>query len=371
MNEGEGITPRSFLITLAVAIAVMLGLFLVDTFLARMERTESQLQAVRLFEEGTRLSSLGQYREAADRLRAALANARDNREYQLALAQTLLEAGAMPEAERNLLALLQNAANNGPANLAMARLLTREGKANDAVSYYHRAIYGQWKGDTSKSLVQARFELTDLLATQNAQKELLAELLVLQDEVSKDPLTAKRIARLYLVAGSPVRAAPLFREILRANPEDGDARAGLGEADFAAGNYRSAQAHFLAALHASSDSTAIKQRLELCTEVLALDPQQRGLSTRARYLRSVKLIELALERLNQCVPASNSQAGSELVEESHRLLDHRAGFVSSEAVDKNLDLAERLWQTRRRQCPEASRQNEEPLELVMARVFQR
>ena len=76
----------------------------------------------------------------------------------------------------------------------------------------------------------------------------MAELLPLQYEAPDNLQTRKRIARLYLLAGSPSRALDLFKEILRQQPQDFDAYAGLGEAEFARGNYRTARTNFMVAL---------------------------------------------------------------------------------------------------------------------------
>ena len=92
----------------------------------------------------------------------------------------------------------------------MARINAREGNAVDAASYYHRAIYGRWPVNAAGHRTQVRLELIELLARQNAKQELLAELLAVEDQVS-DTDTQKRLAHLFLAAGSPARSAALFR----------------------------------------------------------------------------------------------------------------------------------------------------------------
>ena len=52
------------------------------------------------------------------------------------------------------------------------------------------------------------------------------------------------MGRLFLLAGSPARAADVFRGILHDSPANAEAHAGLGEAEFARDNYRAAQRRF-------------------------------------------------------------------------------------------------------------------------------
>ena len=59
--------------------------------------------------------------------------------------------------------------------------------------------------------LRVRFELIDLLAQRNSKEELLAELLPIQDEAPRDLKTRTQMGRLFLLAGSPARAADIFR----------------------------------------------------------------------------------------------------------------------------------------------------------------
>ena len=234
----------SFVSTFAAVLLAIVGLFLADTFLEKIERSESHVEAVRFYANGQRLMEQGKSAEAVDQFRSAISVERNNEDYQLALGQALLAAGRLADAETTLNDLLQRNPFGGPANLVLARVLIKEDKIDEGISYYHRAIYGQWKEDAHANQVKARFELTDLLSHQNSQEALLAELLPLQGDAPDDIATKKKLGRLFIAAGSPARATEIFRDILRAQPQDPDAYAGLGEADFARGNYRTAQTEF-------------------------------------------------------------------------------------------------------------------------------
>ena len=361
----------SLLGTFALVFLAIAALAAIDTLLAKVEKTEGQAEARRLLSEGQRLVQQERDAEAIDKFRSALSVSRGNQEAQLGLARTLLAVGRLTDAETLLQEMLQRSATDGAANLAMARVMVKEGRSAEATSYYHQAIYGRWKQNAQASRVKARFELIDTLVRQNADREVLAELLPLQDEAPDDIQTRKRIARLYLSAGSPSRALEFFREILRQQPQDFDAYAGLGEAEFARGNYRTARTDFRVALRLNPTDEEIRKRLGVCETVLALDPTQRGLSTAERYRRSIKLVELALEGMNRCVGTPPPAAVSDLAEKAKQALMRRVSSArQDEVTETNLELAEQMWQARARECRQSPSESEEPLVLVIAKLAQ-
>jgi thioredoxin-like negative regulator of GroEL len=363
-SSGPG---TSFLGTFALVFLAIGALFAIDTFLAKVEQSEMAAQAARLFQEGQLLAQEGRSAESIARLRAALAISRDNPAYQLALADALLAANKLADDEALLANMLQNDATDGGANLLMARALARQGKPEAAEFYYHMAIYGQWPKDASAaSRVQARFELIDLLVRQDNKKALLAELLPLQDEAPADLETRRRMAHLFLLAGSPGRAADIFRQILRQDHGDADAYAGLGEAEIALGNYRIAETNLQVAAHLRPGDEDIRKRLDLSSQVLALDPMLRGLGAAERYRRTRKLVELALNDANQCAGVSGTLGN--LADQAGQALQSRVkASQQDDAIEANLDLAEKLWQARQKNCAQATQPAEEPLRLVLAR----
>lgn len=207
------------------------------------ERGEARRRVV----EGRDLLRQGRDGEAVERFKDAVAIERDNRDYRLSLAEAFLAGSRFGEAESTLGDLLQQDSTDGATNLAMARVLVGKGKVADGISFYHRAIYGQWRSQPVENRVKARFELIDLLARQNAKEELLAELLPLQDAAANDLETRKKLGRLFILAGSSGQAVAIFRDVLHRDAQDADAYAGLGEAEFSNENCRSAQIDFLMA----------------------------------------------------------------------------------------------------------------------------
>ena len=122
----------------------MAGLFVFDTFLAKLERTESQSEALRLYRNGQSLMERGCPDDAIEHFRGALSFERDNADYQLALARALLATGKPDDAEAVARGVLERDSSSGIANLTMARIQVKEGRLADGSSNYHRAVYGRW-----------------------------------------------------------------------------------------------------------------------------------------------------------------------------------------------------------------------------------
>jgi Tfp pilus assembly protein PilF len=352
--------------TLAGVILAIAVLFVIDGFLAKSERAESHVEAERLYQDGQRLMQSGKSVLAAEQFRSAVAIDRANEDYQFALGQALLAAGQPSEAETVLNALLQENPFAGPANLELARVMVHANKNADAISYYHRAIYGQWREDAGANPLRVRFELAGFLSHQNSKEALLAELLPLQDEAPDDVTTQERLGTWFLAAGSPPRAADVFRKILRADPRSSGAHAGLGDAEFASGNYRSARDEFQAALRTGPGNASIRARWELCTRILELDPTMRGLGRDERLRRSRTLLELALDDLKQCLGEPKVEPAQGVMKSVERQLRGR-----SAAYDDNLDLADQLWQVRQTNCKRTISPSEEPLAIVLSKLNQK
>jgi tetratricopeptide (TPR) repeat protein len=378
MTEPEAVSRQApasaavFLATFAFILLAMAGLFAVDLFLAGLERRELRSEARHLYEEGMSLARGGRQLQAVDRFQSAVAAERSNPVYQRALADAMLTAGKPAEARAIAAAQLQREPTDAAASLLVARSLVREGNLAEAVPYYHRAIYGFWDQDPAANRVRSRFELVDLLARIGAQRELLAELLPLQGQAPTDYATRRRIAHLFLDAGAPSRAIEIFRALLREHGRDADTYAGLGEAELARANYRSARANFAAAAQLSPDDSTIARRLALAQRVIGLDPTQRGIGSEERYHRSIELLGLTVQAADRCLAADTSGANRGIVDSARAAMaaPRRRSTTRHEAVELNLNLAERLWELRRSECPALPTAAEEPVALVLERVKQ-
>jgi tetratricopeptide (TPR) repeat protein len=253
----------------------------------------------------------------------------------------------------------------------MAQIQVKQGNVAKAMSFYHRAIYGQWHDDPAQHQMTVRMELVDLLARQNMPKELLAELLPLQDQIGDDVAAQMRLAQLYLLANSPPRAADLFREVLRESKDNADAYAGLAGAEFARADYPVALRNFQAALRLRPDDDALRKKRDLSNEVLALDPTRRGLNSQERYRRSLEVLSLAVQSLADCAGTAPKKEISDVLDQADKALKRRVRLAEqSDDIDSNLDLAQTMWGMRKQQCARAPAEAEQPLALVLAKTGQ-
>lgn len=366
----------SLLRTLVFVAAAIVMLSFLDIYLARRERSESLTEAKRSYDAGQSFMKQGKNDRAVDEFRAALVVDRENPEYQLALSLALVSGGRFSDAEAELNDLLAHDGTAGAPNLAMARVLVKEGRVEEALSFYHRAIYGHWKQNALARRVDVRFELIDLLVSRNEKEGLLAELLPLQEEAPDDPATKMKLASLFISAGSPARGADLFHAVLRINPKDADAYAGLGDAEFARTNYRSALQYYETALRLRAANDHARRRVEICNQILALDPTQRALRIEEQYKRSVKLLELVIHDVRQCL--GDRATGSGLSPALRETLDHAGEALKQRvpaarqhaAVEANLDLLDKLWQARKAECNGSAEPIDESLSLVLNRLAQ-
>ncbi len=339
----------------------------IDSVLANTERKETALAAARFDREGGELVQKGKFAEAAAAYRSATANARDNRQYPLKLAEALLKGGQLNDAGATLSELLTSEPMAGAPNLAMARVLAKEGRTDEAAFYYHRAIYGQWKDNAENRQLQARFELADFLAEHNSKAQLLAELLPLQEQAPDIDAVQKKLAGLYIVAGSPARAAAIFHELARIHPRDADAQNGIGDAELARSNYAASAAGYATALRLRPDDQHSVEGVALTTALLALDPTRRGLGDAERFARSLRVLQQTMETTAHCaasVPAELLTAAQAALQDKSR------GIPPAEKVEENLELARKLWRFVKVNCAASITNADKPLQFLLERAEQ-
>ena len=357
-----------------IVIAVIGALAGLDTFLENAEQAELAGQARGAYIQGSRLLQEGKADEAVETLRRAHALERKNLVYELQLIAALTAAGKTSEAEPLMNEVLDAERNDGAANLVAARLRLKEGKTVDAEAYYHRAIYGQWPQDAAAHRIAARLELIDLLVAKNQKEDLLAELLPLEEEARGDPPVQMRVAHLFLIAGSPARAAEVYRDLLRKQPKNVEAYRGLGEAELEQGDYHAAHAAFKAAAAERPDNSVSRSKLQLASTLEGLDPTPRSLSSAEKYQRSLRILEWAQEDLEKCIQTQAAGPSSEqqgLLERAESAMDNqRPTLASNELSEATLSLAQKIWQARLSTCGPATTPDEEPLRLIMSKLAQ-
>jgi tetratricopeptide (TPR) repeat protein len=356
-----------FVATLAAVLGAIVALLLVDSALARVDTRARQAYATREFATGQQLLANKQTAEGIEHLRTAATLDASNAAYTTALAEANLAAEKPRLAEQILTPLLASSAKDGAANLAMARALAKEGRTEEAKSYYRTAIIGVWPPGSDRMRTTARFELIDYLAQTNAKQELLAELLPLQDDSSNDVVARKQIAERFISAGSPERAVTIFRNILQKNSRDASAYVGLADAALALGNFTSARTNLLAAQRLDSTDEVIAARLKQVDSVITLDPTQRGLSLDQQYRRSRNLIQMTLTSVRACLGAEAPQVAAALDSAGQSLIA-RPQEGQGQSIEQTLALAQQLWGLRRTRC--APQREPTPLSLVQDKIAQ-
>lgn len=358
---------------MAVVFLVLFFLFVVTSLLSNAYHDYRQNLSVEHYRSGQSAAQQESYGEAIEHYRVALAQERGNQHYRLALALALMETGRVNEAESHFGELLQRDPTHGLANLMMARISTVRGRMGEAQRFYRRAIYGLWSGEPVQNRLKARFELVGLLAREGARKQMLAELLMIQDEAGDDPDLQKRIARLFFQAEDPDNAAGIYRELLQTHRRDPEVLLGLSRAEFQRANYLTAQRWLRSTLAVDSGNTAARELLERSQEVIALDPTMRWLSSTARLARSRKLLEIARTGLQECGQKQEGllpEGVQETLVQSEALLEQKIRPQErAETAEAYLSVAEQLWVARQAYCRPAAGP-EETASLVFAKLSQ-
>ena len=363
-------SASEFLLTFTIILVTIVLLLGFDTALVRVDKAATRATALQEYKEGQRLYAAGRVDDAIDHFRTAATLDRSHSVYTVSLAQAILGQGRAGVAEQLLRPVLDENSNDGAANLELARVLVKEGKPDEAKSYYHRAIFGLWQGpDAEKNRTAARYELIDLLAESGDKQDLLSELLPLQDEAQGD-VARRRIAHLFVVAGSPERGSDMYRAILRQNPRDAEAYVGLAEATLATGNFTTARDHLEAAQKIAPDDTLIKSRMALTDTVIAMDPGQRGLGIDEQLRRSRALVQRTIAAARRCLDVSSPDVAAALDSVTRSLVASAANIPRAQAIEENLSIAGTIWRMRGTRCSTQQRPEEEPLRLLQEKIAQ-
>jgi Flp pilus assembly protein TadD len=302
--------------------------------------------------------------DAVEHYRAALALDRENPAIRRALAVQLFELGRSDEAETHLIELLQMDPIDAEANLLRARIAIRREDDVDAETFYERAIYGRWSGESDAEAaaqrIAARFELLDLLSRTGARIQARAELLRLQAELPNVPRLQHELAGRFLALGDAAQAADVLQKLMKQHSTDVDAARSLTDALLTLGRFREARDAASHALALAPQDHATRERLDQINDALSLDPTLRGLSPGARLRRSGDLLARVLQDVESCMaalsPAPQQQTDwSALHARAQTAIaakppSPRETDALDALTDQRLAIADELWRLRANAC---------------------
>jgi tetratricopeptide (TPR) repeat protein len=295
----QTLARRTPLVLAALIATAVLGFSAVSHLVTRLKANEKSI-AYHAYEAGMAAYQRNDRERALDDFRAALTYDRDNPSYQLSLARALRDTGRLDESEAYLVHLWEGSPQDSTINLALARLAARRHSVDDALRYYHSAIYGVWPADPDRNRRQTRLELIDFLLEQKAFPQARVELMALTQVLPPDSAAHLAVANRFREAQDLPSALTQYEVTLKLAPNDADALAGAGEAAFELGRYTTAEKYLKKAAVLNSTNDQIRQQWESATLILATDPFLHKLSDAERNRRLVAAFTHAGERLKTC-----------------------------------------------------------------------
>ena len=288
--------------------------------LSRIYHAQQETLANRWFTRGAGDLIDGHFDRAVGDFRAALRYSRDNYDYQLNLAQALIGLKRTDEAYAYLINLWEREPENGLVNLELARIAAQKGRTEQALRYYHNAIYAIWPGDSEVERRSTRLELIQYLLRINARTQAQSEMIALAANLGDDPSLHQRVGDLFLQAQDYEHALAEYRLTLKSDHRNSAALAGAGLAAFNLGRYSLAQRYLQVAVAANPEDTQSADLLKTTELVLQMDPFRRQISADQRNRIVIEAFAIAGDRLKSCAATVNS-----------------SGSASSESLEENLD----------------------------------
>jgi predicted Zn-dependent protease len=299
---------RPVLLALLSLLAILF--FLAVTGLSRAYRAQREALGNRWFTRGVTDLNAKRFDAAVTEFRSALLYSRDEYSYQLNLAEALIGLKHTGEASSYLLNLWEREPEDGLVNLELARIAAQQGQTDQAVRYYHDAVYAAWTADEEQRRRDARLELIELLLRTHAQAQAQAELIALSENVGDEPAEQQRIGDFFLRAQDYEHALAAYRIVLKSDRHSLGALAGAGTAAFESGRYPVAQRYLQAAVAGDPNDTKSADQLKTTELVLHMDPYRPDISMTERRRIVIEAFDTAGQRLKTCTLPTQSSAGS-------------------------------------------------------------
>lgn len=347
--------------------ATLILAFLVTGAISSSYKRERVSLGQQHYEQGRSFEQQGSMEDAIDQYREALLFLPYNSNYRLSLATALLKGGHLDEAEAHFQQLSQQDPTNGRINLGLAQVAVKRHRIAEAIESYQRAVYEYWPPDAIPERRAARWELVGLLKATGRRTDEIAELLQLYSSAPPNPAEKAKIGFELLRAGAISEAASIFRTLETNFPNGTYGHRGMGEVEFAGGDYVSARHEFQHALRITPHDHEVEASLALTNTVIDMDPALPNISSAERLRRSQRLLARVTTELGDCLLLKAPTAVAQQQLDNARDLLTR-GHPREE--DYNLTLqraAVRLWQNRLSFCP-ASETPNTAVDLTVRRI---
>jgi len=300
----DAIAHQPPVVLVALLLIAIVGFAAVHRLVNRFESRQGVL-AAQIFYRGLSEQKNKNFEMAIADFRAALSYSPDNYTYELSLAKALIASQRFSEADSYLTRLAERAPQDGDVNLQLARLAVHNSKYDDAVRYYHRAIYGLWSNDSDGNRRRTRLELVDFLLQHDQRMEAQAELIASAASLPPDPQLHLAVADRFLRAQDYQDALDQYRQVVQLDRDNPLAHLGAGKAAFELGQYRTAEHYLQKAFEKSAQDENARSMLETAKLVLASDPARPNLTAVERRRRIAAAFQQAGERASQCLQSQS------------------------------------------------------------------
>ena len=345
-------------VILALLAGLAVACFLLVTGLSRAYEDQRDSLGARWSSRGVADLNAKRYVTAVIDFRAALLYSREDYSYQLNLAEALIGMNHLGEASAYLLNLRDREPDDGLVNLELARIAMQQGKNDQAIRYYHDAVYAIWPKDQEFQRSTARMELIELLLRLKQEADAQSELLALEANAGGDAQLQKQIGDFFARAGDYQHALAAYIAALKSDRHDPEALTGAGEAAFILQLYAQAQRYLQAAVALNPKDAAGAERLKTTQLVLQMDPYRLPISAAAKSRLVMQAFATAGQRLQACnAPASSDIAGASVNSDLSRewtdlkpRVTERNLLRDADIIDSAMDLVFRIERSTSSDC---------------------
>jgi tetratricopeptide (TPR) repeat protein len=360
---------RSAIFVLVVLTLAAVVAFAAVSHLVTRFNANQLARGRKLYQQGLADMNAGNPSAAIEAFRAALVCDRTNSQYQLNLGRALRDTGRLDEAESYLSSLWERTPEDGTINLALARVAAKRGAIDEALRYYHNAMYGLWTSDSDINRRKSRIELIEFLLQKNALPQAQSELLALTASLPADPAQRLQAAQLFAQSRDYPDALAEYEKALQLDHTNAAALAGAGEAAYNAGRFRTAERYLHDAMHENPNDANVRTMLATASLILETDPFIRRISDAERNRRIAAAFAKSGERLTSCA----AQQGIALEDASSFKLAAKGGEAAATETLANSPLAalHSRWVAMKPQLPRLHSAAETDLpDTIMDLVFQ-